>query len=43
MYLSQDDLLDGRYDYHDDDDKDDKDDDDDSNMLSLNRNHGVRQ
>ena len=41
MYLSQDDLLDGRYDYHDDDD--DKDDDDDSNMLSLNRNHGVRQ
>jgi hypothetical protein len=40
MYLSQDDLLDGRYDYHDDDD--DKD-DDDSNMLSLNRNHGVRQ
>ncbi len=39
MYLSQDDLLDGRYDYHDDDD--DKD-DDDSNMLSLNRNHGVR-
>ena len=41
MYLSQDDLLDGRYDNHDDDD--DKDDDDDSNMLSLNRNHGVRQ
>jgi len=42
MYLSQDDLLDGRYDYHDDDDDKD-DDDDDSNMLSLNRNHGVRQ
>ena len=40
MYLSQDDLLDGRYVYHDDDDDKDN---DDSNMLSLNRNHGVRQ